>query len=76
MKPVDHVVIEFVCPFCGAEPGEWCRTVTGHRAAYLHELRFHKAVYAGALPLGDDLAPVIPLRLVDDDRPGGSAPDR
>lgn len=74
MRPVDAVIVEFVCPFCGAAPGEWCVTATGNRALCLHGLRFHKAVYAGALPLGDEVVPAIRLHLVDDDRPGWGSP--
>lgn len=68
ISPVNEVLLTFWCPFCGAHPGQWCRTSRGTRASWLHELRFRKAVFAGALPLPDQLEPPAPrLRIVPHD---------
>lgn len=47
------------CGRCMADPGEWCRTARGNRAAMLHSPRYYAACAAGDLPLTDaDLAGV------------------
>lgn len=31
------------CAYCDAEPGEWCRTISGRRVTYLHSARWYAA---------------------------------
>lgn len=45
MGTLDDLTLELDCPFCGAKPEEWCRSVRpislppGQRARYLHQSR-------------------------------------
>jgi len=62
------VLLTFWCPYCGAPPGEKCRTPKGSPTTYMHELRFRKAVFAGALPLPEEIDPQPPVvRIVPHD---------
>lgn len=43
----DEARLHMRCPYCGADPGDWCRTVTnGRRATWLHRARGYVLIQA------------------------------
>ena len=59
----DARMVRHKCGRCFAEPGIWCRTARGSRAALLHAPRFYAAQATGDLPLTDaDLAAELERR--------------
>ena len=39
-RSVQDQMLAFVCEYCSAESGAWCRTKSGNRASYLHGARW------------------------------------
>lgn len=53
LRLADQRMLKHKCGRCMAEPGSWCRTVRGSRAAMIHAARFYAAQAVGDLPLTD-----------------------
>jgi len=45
-----HPVTAIPCPTCQAQPGQWCRRPSGHRAMDLHKARRDAADYCAPCP--------------------------
>lgn len=53
MSRADNTLLSLPCDYCGAKPGEWCRSRAG-RATNLHSARYYAAQDAGLLPAHPD----------------------
>ena len=42
LMTTDDVAVRIQCDYCGARPGEWCRSrITNKRSSWLHSARTH-----------------------------------